>query len=84
MDPDSINQFRTILGILKDLMAVQSRHADVIDGLVRSYSGLLATLGGSGGPEEPRPSPEAQQAALSRAAREIAELERIFRSGDAS
>jgi hypothetical protein len=69
---------RPMFAMLKDMVEVLGKQQFLIEGLRQSYGGLLAVLAGAGeSAASPTRSP-AQDAAISKAAKEIAELETLF------
>jgi hypothetical protein len=71
--------FRQLFDVVKGVVKVQAKHQEQLEGMFRSYRGLLAVLSGQDEGEESTPVlSAAQEAALAKAKLEIEELERLF------
>lgn len=69
---------RPLFEIVKGMLEVQAKQQTVIEGMGRSFRGLLAVLAGAGEPAPPPTRSGAQDAVIAKAQAEIAELERLF------
>jgi hypothetical protein len=79
MNIEDVQLVRPIFELTKGLLEIQAKQQILIEGLRRSYAELLGVLAGDGEPAaSPPPRSAAQDAAISKAAKEIAELEALF------
>ena len=69
---------RPMFSMLKDMVGVLAKQQFLIEGLRKSYAGLLAVLAGTGEPDTSQPRSDAQQAAIAKAQAEVQELEHLF------
>jgi hypothetical protein len=63
---------------VKGLLEVQAQQQTLIEGMRKSYGGLLAVLAGAGEPAASPTRSPSQDAAIAKAQAEIQELERLF------
>jgi hypothetical protein len=83
MDNDELTErvglIKPIFGIVRGLLEVQAKQQTLIEGLGRSFRGLLAALSGVSEPPASSEGSQAhQRAAIAQAQREIVELEALF------
>jgi hypothetical protein len=75
-----VGLIKPIFGIVRSLLEIQATQQTMLEGMRRTFGDLLAVLAGAGEPAASPTHSPAQQAAISTAQREIAELERLFSS----
>ena len=69
---------RPMFAMLKDMVEVLGKQQFLIEGMRKSYGGLLAVLAGAGEPAASPTRSPSQDAAIAKAQAEIQELERLF------